>query len=81
MRQRQNANSRAGFVARIREFVEELSTKDELSELSALDLLERIAAYAEDIDGYYKNFAIPEDADVATWENFENIIRGACVYE
>jgi hypothetical protein len=45
------------------------------------DFLEALSAYAEDVDGYYHNMAIPVDADSASWRVFADMLRGATVYE
>jgi hypothetical protein len=43
--------------------------------------LEALAAYAKDIDGYYKNENIPEDPDKPSWRLFSDMLYGARMYE
>lgn len=45
------------------------------------DFLEAMAAYTEDVQGYYNNRKLGINADLATWENFKTILEGAAVYE
>jgi hypothetical protein len=43
--------------------------------------IEALATYAQDIDGYYKNFNLPVDASIPSWRVFAEILCGARVYE
>ncbi len=43
--------------------------------------IENIAAYAEDIDGYYKNMGFEASPKTPTWRIFAQILKGATVYE
>ena len=45
------------------------------------DFLESMIAYTEDIQGYYDNMNMNVDANIPTWENFSNILKGASIYE
>ncbi|MFD1466874.1 hypothetical protein ACFQ48_01460 [Hymenobacter caeli] len=49
------------------------------------DFLEALAAYATDIDGYYRNISSADElvvnADVASWRVFADMLRGATIYE
>jgi hypothetical protein len=45
------------------------------------DFLEAMAAYATDIDGYYRNMSLPLDADSPSWRVFADMLRGATIYE
>ena len=45
------------------------------------NFIEAISAYAEDIDGYYKNMNFETSADTPTWRVFAQILKGATVYE
>jgi len=45
------------------------------------DFLEALAAYAEDIQGYYDNTDANVDAEKAAWSTFADIFKGAKVYE
>ena len=43
--------------------------------------LEALAAYAGDIEGYYKNTRQPVDAAIPSWRVFAEMLCGARVYE
>ncbi|HYF02320.1 MAG TPA: hypothetical protein VEC36_03010 [Patescibacteria group bacterium] len=45
--------------------------------------LEAMIRYTEDIQGYYDNIKPQEniDAEIPTWSQFADILRGAIVYE
>ena len=45
------------------------------------DFLEALAAYSEDIQGYYDNTEQNKSADEASWEVFADIFKGAIIYE
>ena len=45
------------------------------------DFLESLIAYTEDIQGFYDNLDMNINADVASWENFSHILKGASIYE
>ncbi|MCC6413377.1 MAG: hypothetical protein IT270_17075 [Saprospiraceae bacterium] len=45
------------------------------------DFLEALAAYAEDIQGYYDNTGQNTDADKPDWQTFADIFKGARGYE
>jgi len=45
------------------------------------DFLEALAAYTEDIQGYYDNTEAHVDAEKAAWSTFADIFKGAKVYE
>ncbi|WP_312333283.1 hypothetical protein [Sphingobacterium sp.] len=45
------------------------------------DFLEALAAYTEDIQGYYDNTNANVDAEKAAWSTFADIFKGAKVYE
>ncbi|MNK14534.1 hypothetical protein D3C87_326570 [compost metagenome] len=45
------------------------------------DFLEALAAYTEDIQGYYDNTDANVDAEKAAWSTFADIFKGAQVYE
>lgn len=42
---------------------------------------EALSAYADDIDGYYKNNNITINSNVASWRVFADILKGASIYE
>ena len=75
-------NSRADFVKFLTLLHQDLLTNPQEWENQTLErFLEAMAAYAQDIQGYYDNTGQPLNADEATWQNFANILRGASVYE
>lgn len=43
--------------------------------------LEAMAAYARDIDGFYKNLKLEENPDEPSWRVFSDILLGATIYE
>lgn len=38
-------------------------------------------SYTEDIQGFYDTMKLDVNADIATWENFQTILKGAAIYE
>lgn len=45
------------------------------------DYLNAMSAYANDIQGYYKNTNQNINADNPNWSTFADIVRGASIYE
>ena len=45
------------------------------------EFLEALAAYTEDIQGYYNNINANVDAEKPDWSTFADIFKGAIVYE
>ncbi len=43
--------------------------------------LEALAAYAQDIQGYYDNMMPSVNADVPNWRVFADLLMGASMYE
>ncbi|MCA8829594.1 DUF7660 family protein [Hymenobacter pini] len=75
-------NSRADFAKFLILLHQDLLTNPHKWENQTLErFLEAMAAYAEDIQGFYDNTRQPLNADEPTWQNFTNILRGASVYE
>jgi hypothetical protein len=65
------------------EFLKNLKTdSDQNKQPKTLsDFLESMIAYTEDIQGFYDNLDMNINADVASWENFSHILKGASIYE
>ena len=78
----ENIDSREGFVVFVKALYSDFKEHGDNWENKTLDaFLERIAAYAEDIDGYYLNRRQNEDPEKATWKLFADILAGATIYE
>ena len=45
------------------------------------DYLEAMSAYAEDIDGYYKNTNQEVNLEKIDWKIFADILKGSSIYE
>lgn len=45
------------------------------------NFLRAVAAYTEDIQGFYDNFNHGINADIPSWRTFATILTGASVYE
>jgi len=75
-------DSRAAFAGFLGLLRQELAVAPEHWENNSLPaFLEAMEAYASDIDGFYQNTGQAIDADVPSWQNFANILRGARMYE
>ncbi|QYJ69441.1 DUF7660 family protein [Flavobacterium litorale] len=74
--------SREDFIIFVKELQEDFKNHPEKWENNRLDLfLEAIAAYAEDIQGYYNNTGQKTNADIPSWQVLADILSGATVYE
>ena len=75
-------NTRLEFARYVDYLIRDLDANPEEWENNDLkSFLEAISRYALSVHGYYKNFGIPIDADVARWRVFADILAGARVYE
>ncbi|WP_198990715.1 hypothetical protein [Hymenobacter sp. BT559] len=75
-------DSRASFAHFLSLLRQELDSTPELWSNNSLPaFLEAIESYALDIDGFYLNTNQVVDANVPSWQNFANILRGARMYE
>jgi hypothetical protein len=75
-------NSREAFVQFLHLIHKDLLSNPQEWENTTLEsFLEAMGAYAQDIDGYYRNMKPDRDADKASWQTFADIIRGATMYE
>jgi hypothetical protein len=78
----QNVTDRKSFVDFARNLLMDYKNDGLNWENNKLEnFLEAIGAYANDIDGYYKNMNFESSADVPTWRIFAQILNGAVVYE
>lgn len=74
----QSIKSKTDFINFLRNF--RTNTEDwENSNLN--DFLEALQAYAEDVNGYYKNMNFKRTPDEASWRVFAQLLSGASVYE
>lgn len=74
--------NREDFTTFIQIILKEMETGELAPEpQSAEDLLRAIAAYANDIDGLYKNLEIDANPEEPTWQIFAQILAGALIYE
>jgi hypothetical protein len=75
-------DSRADLVNFLGLLRQELAATPERWDNNSLpDFLEAMESYASDIDGFYQNTNQALDADMPSWQNFANILRGARMYE
>jgi hypothetical protein len=75
-------DSRADLVNFLGLLRQELAATPERWDNNSLhDFLEAMKSYASDIDGFYQNTNQALDADMPSWQNFANILRGARMYE
>lgn len=75
-------NTRQDFTAFVKELHSDLKANPDEWENTTLEtFLEALAAYAEDIQGYYDNRQPGTDADAPRWQTFADMLRGASVYE
>lgn len=73
---------RESFIAFIELLRKDLiENKDSWENNKLDDFLEALASYTEDIQGYYDNINKKINADVANWQTFADIFRGARIYE
>jgi hypothetical protein len=78
----ESIRSRADFILFVQNLHNEYLKNGENWENNTLDtFLEKIGAYAEDIDGYYLNRKQNENPEMATWKAFADILVGATIYE
>ena len=76
-------NSRETFIQFIRQFRLNLDDNfEQWTNNNLSDFLESLESYAEDVQGYYDNTQqTGENADIASWKRFADILKGARVYE
>jgi hypothetical protein len=75
-------DSRAAFTSFLGLLRQELAaTPERWENISLSAFLEAMESYASDIDGFYQNTGQAVDADIPSWQNFANIMRGARIYE
>ena len=67
------------FLESIRKEFENYPEKWENSNLS--NFLEALCRYSEDIQGFYDNTNQNVDSNIASWQVFADIIKGATNYE
>ena len=75
-------NSRESFISFLILLQQDLHhNPDKWENKTLADFLEAMRNYAEDIQGYYDNASQSTNADVAHWQVFADIMRGARIYE
>ncbi|MES2278934.1 MAG: hypothetical protein V4592_23080 [Bacteroidota bacterium] len=73
---------RESFVKFIEGLLQDFAgNKDKWENESLSDFLEAVGRYTQDIQGYYNNSEQQVDADIATWQVFADILKGASMYE
>lgn len=78
----EQCKTRADFIEFVVALIGDLRQNPEDWENDTLEnYLEALYGYSMDIDGYYKNFDIDVDADVASWRVFAEILVSATLYE
>ena len=74
--------TRTEFIEFLKEFKADFDQNKENWENANLsDFLESMIAYTNDIQGVYNNMEININADIPTWQNFTQILKGASIYE
>ena len=75
-------DSKQDFIRFVCELYKDFKSQPENWENNTLELfLEAMAAYAEDIQGYYDNTNQNIDANKASWQVFADISMEAKIYE
>ncbi|WP_417357030.1 hypothetical protein [Flavobacterium sp.] len=74
--------SRKDFVEFLKLLHKYYTSKPEDWENNTLEsFLEALSAYAEDIPRYYKNTNQNKTPDIADWQVFADMLKGAIIYE
>ena len=74
--------TRIEFIKFLKEFKEDFDiAKDNSRNKDLSSFLEGMISYTEDIQGFYDNLEMDIDANVPTWNNFSQILKGALIYE
>ena len=75
-------HDRQSFIRFVQELRNNFLQDGEQWENKTLDqFLEALAAYAEDIQGYYDNMTPSVNADIPGWKVFADMLMGASMYE
>ncbi len=69
------------FIDFVRSLKSDYQNNKERAISSIDEFIENICAYAEDIDGYYKNMHFETSTKTPTWRIFAQILKGATIYE
>jgi len=70
------------FIEFLKEFRKDLNdNQSKWQNVTLDDFLEAMERYTSDVQGYYDNMNLKIDSNVATWDNFKTILKGAAVYE
>lgn len=78
----ENVVDRQSFIEFCKTLLIEFENDNKSWENNTLSsFLEALAAYAQDVQGYYDFFKLGIDADNPSWRTFATILRGATVYE
>jgi hypothetical protein len=77
-----NVTDRNSFIGFVESLLQDYRTNKDAWENGTLEsFLEAMAAYTNDIQGYYDNTSQDVNADVASWKVFADILKGASMYE
>lgn len=77
-----NVTDRNSFIAFVESLLEDYRTNKDAWENETLEsFLDAMAAYTNDIQGYYDNTSQEVNADIASWKVFADILKGASMYE
>lgn len=60
---------------------EYLNNPDNWENKTLPDFLEALSTYTGDIQDYYNNMKQDVNADIANWQTFADIFKGATIYE
>lgn len=75
-------HDRQTFINFLHAFHSDFKKNPDLWENNTLEsFLEALAAYAEDLQGYYDNLELPLDVDKPSFRVFADMLKGASVYE
>ncbi len=70
------------FINFVKELKSDYENNNKQWSVNSIDgFIENIIAYAEDIEGYYKNMEFETSAEIPTWRIFAQILKGATIYE
>jgi hypothetical protein len=78
----EDVTNRKSFIQFVKSLRNEFETNSVDWENATLgDFLEALEVYSEEIEGYYNNVHPTQNADVASWRVFADILKGATMYE
>lgn len=69
----------SGFIGKM--LIDYQTNKDNWENITLERFLEAMAAWVDEMDGYYENVGEPFDENQPSWSNFSDILSAATMYE